>query len=281
MKLFLQIFLLLTCSLCVFPQTFDEPRLVDEFGKINAENLEARLDSFTIELNNNPNSTAKIRIYRGKDSPIGFPVRYGVRIQTYLVRNRGIQPKRLQIINCGLGNRDLTTFVLFPPNYQEISVHGISCREIVQLPGSKIAFMWDKFWYQLPNDGSDCCVTDNYGDLEKNASLDTLAKKLKADDTQLAVLIFYSYKCVKKEICKYQPSDSTRLANKALKRERNYLIRQHKIPSSRIITINGGFNQGEYSQQARRLEIWTVGKGGKIPKPKPDYVPNQNRGKKK
>ena len=280
-RFFLQCLTIIIFSLSIFSQILDKPELIDEFRKVSAEDLQARLEVLPFVLSKSPNSIARFIIYRGKDSPVGFPIRFGIRIKIFLVNSLNIQPERFQIFNCGLSSENLVRVVLFPPNYEETSPHGIcAIQEIEYLPNSKTPFLFDKFWYQLRDDMSECCVTDNYGDLEKNASLDAFAEKLKDDKTQQAVLMFYSYKCAEKEFCKYNPSDSTKLAKRVLKRERNYLIKQHKISPSKIIIINGGFNLGNYSGEARRLELWLVAKGSEIPKPKPDYFPKKRRSKK-
>ncbi|MEP6900719.1 MAG: hypothetical protein ABJA66_03155, partial [Actinomycetota bacterium] len=44
---------------------------------------------------------------------------------------------------------------------------------------------------------------------------------------------------------------------------------------SQIVAIDGGYVNGN----ERRLEFWFVPKGGKIPKPKPDYFPKKKRNK--
>lgn len=283
-KCFSLFLVILIFSLRVFSQTSDKPELIDEFGQASAEDLEARLGALAFALSNNSKSKADIIIYGGKESPTGFPLRYGVRIKTYLVNRLKIPSERLHITDCGVGNSsNLVKFILIPSDYQPAGMvrHETVCEGIEYLPGLKTTILFDKFWYQLPNEGSDCCVTDTYGDLEKKASLDAFAERLKKYKTQRAVLIFYSYKCVEKELCKYNPSDSTKLAGKTLKRERNYLIKQHKISPSRITAINGGFNGGNYSQESRRLELWLVGKEGELPKPKPDYFPKKKRKSKK
>lgn len=279
-KILVQSSIVLIFNLCVFAQSDNLPHIVTEFGKATAEELEAHLDHFATEIRKNPKSTARIIIYRDKDEPFGFPIRYGVRIQTYLLKNRGIESKRLEITNCGVSQSNLVQFLLIPFNYKSTSIDSLTCSNIEYLSNRKQSFLFDRFWYSLPNEGSDCCITDNYGDFEKTASLDAFAKKLTEDKTQKAVLIFYSYKCKMKEVCQYQPSDSPKLANRILKREKDYLIKKHNISLSRVITINGGYKRGRYSAEARSLEFWLVQKNGEIPKPKPDYYPKKKRSKK-
>lgn len=254
------VFINLFLSLSVNPQSEQvnntKAILFDEFSKINAESLEARLDYFLVHLQNAPNSKGKVVIYRGSETPRGFPIRYEVRIKTYLTKSRGFNPKLIEIIYCGT-NQPGDKILLFsiPPNYQP-PTHGCVVQDKEDLSGKLQLF--DSFWYQLPNEGSDCCVTENYGELEKRASLDALAEILKENKEAKARLVFYSYKCVAKVTCRYHPTDSPNLASKVLQREKNYLIKQHKINPSRVTTVNGGYKEGEYSAESRRLKLYTV-----------------------
>ncbi len=62
-KVIFSIILLVVFSLPLFAQT---PVLIDEFPKINLEDLLSRLDYLTSELIKSENSTALIKVYGGK-----------------------------------------------------------------------------------------------------------------------------------------------------------------------------------------------------------------------
>lgn len=61
-RICLIVFLLIGCGLSTNSQVSPKPVLVDEFGRIECEDLSARLDVFIAELNKHPNATGYIAI---------------------------------------------------------------------------------------------------------------------------------------------------------------------------------------------------------------------------
>ena len=91
---------------------------IDEFVSTAADDDKARLDSFAIALQNEPDSQGYIILYQGtdRDSMRNKKVDVlGKRALDYLVKNRGIDPRRIVITNWG--NRASTTYELWiiPP----------------------------------------------------------------------------------------------------------------------------------------------------------------------
>lgn len=77
------------------------PVLVEAFGITELEDEWARLDGFAVQLNNNLKLTAYIVIYGGKVNKYGELKERPKRIIKYLVENRGIDLKRIKVIEGG------------------------------------------------------------------------------------------------------------------------------------------------------------------------------------
>ncbi len=97
------------------------PRKFDEFESIAFDDDKARLDAFTIELQNNPDAQGYIIMYQGTDK-VSMRTRkadvISKRTLDYLVKARGIDPRRIVITNWG--TRPKTTYELWviPPGAQ-------------------------------------------------------------------------------------------------------------------------------------------------------------------
>lgn len=93
-------------------------RKFDEFPSKSFDDDKARLDAFAIELQNNPDSQGYIIMYQGTDNNSVKNRKVDIlskRTLDYLVKARGIDPRRIVITNWG--NRDVTTYDLWiiPP----------------------------------------------------------------------------------------------------------------------------------------------------------------------
>ena len=91
-----------------------KPRRFDEFESSAFDDDKARLDAFAIELQNNPDSQGYIIMYQGTDKASERTRKVEVlskRTLDYLVKSRGIDPRRIQIVNWG--NRPRTTYDLW------------------------------------------------------------------------------------------------------------------------------------------------------------------------
>jgi hypothetical protein len=87
----------------------------DCFTFVAFDDVKARLDNFTIELANRPDYQAYIITYGRRGSRLTSPDRLGVRARDYLVRNRGIDPRRITIVNGGNKDRAGYDLYLLPP----------------------------------------------------------------------------------------------------------------------------------------------------------------------
>ena len=78
-----------------------EAKKYDEFPNITCEDEMAHLDNFAIELQNDPKLQAYVVVYAGRVSLINEAIARAKRIRLYLVKNRGIESKRITLIDGG------------------------------------------------------------------------------------------------------------------------------------------------------------------------------------
>ena len=96
-------------------------RRFDEFESQSFDDDKARLDAFAIELQNNPDSQGYIILYQGTDRESMRSKRVEVlskKTLDYLVKARGIDPRRLQIVNWGTRQRTTFDLWIIPPGAQ-------------------------------------------------------------------------------------------------------------------------------------------------------------------
>lgn len=74
---------------------------VDEFGVLKPKDEAARLDNFTIELQNDPMANAHVIVYAGKKSKAGDTQAALARIRKYLADTRGVSEDRIVLIDGG------------------------------------------------------------------------------------------------------------------------------------------------------------------------------------
>ena len=92
-----------------------ECRKFDEFPSIAFDDTKARLDNLAIELQNAPDATAYIFVYAGRNSRTGQADALGRRAADYLVNSRGVDSRRVNIINGGYREEDYIEIWICPP----------------------------------------------------------------------------------------------------------------------------------------------------------------------
>jgi hypothetical protein len=78
-----------------------EARKLDEYGKLNPKDEEARLDNFLNELNLDPTAQAHIVAYGGRTSRAGDSQNAANKAKDYLVKKRGLDPGRVVYVDGG------------------------------------------------------------------------------------------------------------------------------------------------------------------------------------
>lgn len=244
---------------------FDQAYKIDEIGQANEEDWTARTENIRHELNQKPNAKGYVIIYRGKDTPMGFPIRLKERLRNHFIRYLGLPTERFEILIGGEVENQKTEFWIVPmgsePPLDKSVDEKIDTNKSIQ---------FDNFSYPHPLDGQFCCSIGSYTKQEKKASLDNFAQLLKKNDSSNAYLIVYGQyckRCWEGEIL----LDSKKTINNILWKEKNYLSKTHKIEASRIKTINGGYREWQ------AIELWLVPKSEKPPKPTPKTFPRKRK----
>jgi hypothetical protein len=103
------------------PPAPPEPRRFDEFPARAFDDDKARLDAFAIELQNNPDSQGYIIMYQGTDPASMRNKKVEVlskKALDYLVKARGIDPRRIVITNWGTRPETSYDLWIIPPGAQ-------------------------------------------------------------------------------------------------------------------------------------------------------------------
>jgi hypothetical protein len=87
----------------------------DQFQSVAFDDDKARLDNLAIELQNAPDSQAYIMIYAGRTSRAGQADLLGRRTMDYLTKQRGVDSRRITIINGGYRETDFIEIWVCPP----------------------------------------------------------------------------------------------------------------------------------------------------------------------
>lgn len=105
----------------VIKQKVPEPRRFDEFESQAFDDDKARLDTFVIELQNNPDTQGYIIMYQGTDKTSMRSRKVEVlqkRTLDYLVNTRGIDPRRIWIVEGGKRAKTMYDLWIVPPGAQ-------------------------------------------------------------------------------------------------------------------------------------------------------------------
>lgn len=87
----------------------------DQFQSVAFDDDKARLDNLAIELQNAPDAQAYIMIYAGRTSRAGQADLLGRRTMDYLTNQRGVDARRITIINGGYRDTDFIEIFICPP----------------------------------------------------------------------------------------------------------------------------------------------------------------------
>lgn len=110
----------------LFPAIFAQastptsPQKIDEFKDVNCEDEMARLDNFTISLQNSPAAKGVIifyggRRFRGRLPRRGDATARAARLNSYLTQRRGIPPDQVMVIDGGYREEWMAELWIVPP----------------------------------------------------------------------------------------------------------------------------------------------------------------------
>ncbi len=105
-------------SIVPLPAPIVQPRKFDEFPSIAFDDDKARLDNLAIELQNAPTAQGYIIVYGGRRSRPGQADLLGQRARNYLTAQRGIDTRRLTVVNGGYRDTDFFELYIVPQGAQ-------------------------------------------------------------------------------------------------------------------------------------------------------------------
>lgn len=271
-KIISQILVVLALAISISAQK-NQPVLVDEFGSLSNDNLNARIDNLAHEVFKTPQTKALVRIYGGEG---GRSYSRGSWIKSLWTANRKGPPEKLLIQFCNVNKEPLLIKLFMVRENDRVEV----CEENLSAPSATTLFeaigfgspdielvpMEDTFIYV------DALMQGEYS----RFALDALKRLLSISPESRVYAVAYLQTNFETDYAgkvisrKASLLDKKSLAAKMLQSAKDTLLK-NGFSASQIKTIDGGYVNGD----GRGLEFWFVPKGGKIPKPKPDYFPEE------
>lgn len=247
-----------------------EPVQIDEFGPVNSEEIEARLDNASIQLNNNSGSLLQLIFSRGEKDSFGSPYRlYGL-MKTYLLY-RKVDMSRVVASFCkptAQKNGQLWLISATGPK-KTCDPENIDITETMLFDSAPSAT--DK--------GTDfgCCVVDLFGPAAAAESLRAFAELLKRYPDSKAYVysyggtnVYWTTDSKGRERTVRNLDSAQDIAN--LSRKARRILTEKGVQTTRIVTKNAG-----YRDSVAQMELWIVPSGRRVPKLSPDYPKKRAR----
>lgn len=274
MKLFfksLLVGLFVVIPYAVLPQG-KAPIQIDEFGPINSEEIEARLDNAMIQIRNNPTMKLQFVFSRGEKDSLGSAYRlYGLMRTYLLVRKFDMNDVIASFCKPGPSKNGQLWMVYADGPRRECEAEKVIVTETTLFDSAPSATN------RVSDSG--CCVVDSFGPAAATESIKALAELLKQYPDSKAYVYSYGGTNV------WWTSDSkgrhrtvrnldTAKDIAALSSKTRRILTQAGINNRRIVTRNAG-----YRDSVARIELWIVPTGGTIPKTSPDYPKRRKQSK--
>jgi hypothetical protein len=238
------------------PSNLPPARKLDEFGDVAASDIIARLDNFAVHLQNEPAARGFIIVYRARRDLSGLSNRYARRMKGYLVESRALSPERIVTVDGGI-TECLTQELWIVP----FGATPQPRAEVYPNSFADAAYKFDEHYYQLPSKteteiGYWQAAPDNL-----HPYLEAFALALQREPRTNGYLVAY----------KAAQFDRPNIAQRMLRRERDFLIKQYGIKPARIKTIDGGYRKW------RVMELWVVPHGEYDPFASPARIAKSRR----
>ena len=213
------------------------PRKVDSYNdKIQSSEAEQwHLEDLREKLLKEPNTKAYIIAYGGREDNPGKARRYALRAKNWLAEWRGIDPKRIVVIDGG--RREEFIVELWLAN---------DARPPAPTP---TVTLQDDLGDNLLYDGFDVGY-DNFGNRAEDviARLDGFAAALKKESNSWGCIIGYAQSGDDRMGMEW---DSPGTALKIAQSQKNYLTKRHGFAPSKLTAVDGGYS-------GRVVELWIM-----------------------
>lgn len=232
-------------------------RKVDEFGDILVTDWLARLDSFAIDLQNDPGATGYVVAYVAPHKSPGWSLRRAQWARGYLVNGRSLEGGRVQVFNGGYRDEPLYQLWIvaagaklpLPP----FDLAAALARE-------KGAYLFDRYVYDDINPNETGIEHGYIGYLDEKGYYAPFAEALGQDPAARGCIIAYA--------TRRQRRGSDRRLAARVKLE---LLKNHAVGADRVVTLGGGL------RRERLVELWIVPPGAALPKPTPTVRPTNRK----
>lgn len=250
------------------------PQLIDDYGRLLPTTEIARLDNYAVAMQSDSTAKAFVIHFRSRFQPPGAGFRHLKGVENYLVRSRGVDPRRIVLVDGGETDCQKTELWLAPagtaPKPKEKSYQ-------TYYEDIESARKFDEFGYSLPSDNPDEMDDFSYGFSSVN-SFEAFAAALFKEPKSIAYVIVYPEYYVQKFETQYEKGrvlntrkiffDSAKTAAELMSAVKNELIRKYNFPASRIRVVNGGY------RKMRTVESWILPSGEHPPVATPNAFPN-------
>lgn len=227
----------------------DDAKLLDEFGDILVTEWLARLDSFAIELQNNPQATGYVVAYMAPNKSPGWPLRRAQWARGYLVAARGFDEGRVQVVNGGQRDEHLyQLWAVGPGTKLPVAPFDYGAA----LAREKGAYLFDRYPYYVIDTDETGIESGYIGYLDEKGFYAPFADALRQDPSARGCVIAYA--------TRRQRRGSDRRLAARVKLE---VLKHHALGADRVVALGGG------RRPERFVELWIVPPGAALPKPSP------------
>ena len=255
MKKLLLSILLLSLFNAAAPPRQRAARLIDSFGNIQRSDLMARLDIFTIELQNNPDSKGYIVVYPLTIKFPGATLRRALSSLGYMVHTRGLDASHVSVVEGG--PRDEVTYELWlVPTGADLPVKPFDLALL--MAGTKTPVLFDSFPIIERGDPEERLYEDS-DEFNPDAKglYDIFADMLRRDPSLRGCIIAYAKP--RRRGTDRQIAARAKLA----------LAKSSAVDLSRVVAVGGGL------RREKTVELWLVPPGAELPKPTPTVRPSR------
>jgi hypothetical protein len=218
--------------------------LIEEVGETCSEYLMAVFDAFRVELDNHPTSEGLVVVH-GDRSTEGRSRAYVRWLDSYRT-SRAIDKSRFPVVRAADREDLKIEFWRIPSGAERPHFETFSPKD-----WTKGTQMFDRSWAEFYRDEGELEIFSNsFFDLGCQFWPDTSTYSmiLSANPSLTGILVVYA-----------KAGAGKRTADRLSQFARNYLIRRHRVPPSRIKTLYGG------ERENGEIEFWLVPPGGEPP----------------
>lgn len=240
--------------------------LVDEFPQLAVSDLIARLDNVRQGLQNDPTAKAFLINFPSRLELPGASPRFLNGMKNYLVKNGGVEPTRIILINGSSVNCKRTQLWIAPAGTApkpKVDAYETTFYDLESIE------KFDEYYFDLDffaSNNIDIETGYGFGSVD---SLDFFAAAVGKTKGATAYVTVYP-----QSEGRYDgQTDAPNIAARMSRKIRSDLINKHKLAASKIQIVNGG------RRRLRQVELWILPGGEHPPVATPNAFPKSKRKK--